>query len=43
LQSSAGADFYAASLRQAVDFCIEAARIKGEAPTIIRRRGAANV
>jgi hypothetical protein len=33
LQSSAGADLYATSLRQAVDLCIEAARIKGEAPT----------
>jgi predicted PurR-regulated permease PerM len=32
-QSSVGADLYATSLRQAVDLCIEAARIKGEAPT----------
>lgn len=32
LQSSAGADLYATSLRQAVDLCIEAARIKSEAP-----------
>jgi hypothetical protein len=33
LQSSVGADLYATSLRQAIDLCIEAARIKGEAPT----------
>jgi predicted PurR-regulated permease PerM len=32
-QSSAGADLCATSLRQAVDLCIEAARIKGKAPT----------
>ena len=33
LQSSAGADLYATSLWQAVDLCIEAAKIKGDAPT----------
>jgi predicted PurR-regulated permease PerM len=33
LQSSVGANLYATSLRQAVDLCIEASRIKGEAPT----------
>jgi predicted PurR-regulated permease PerM len=32
-QSSVGADLYATSLRQAVDLCIEVARIKGDAPT----------